>query len=312
MVRALRGVLACGRCGAVDGGLDQGRCARCGTRTVPASVGDALGSYSRLLAGVHLAGRGARSASTAIDLASIALGAALLAAAIAVGGVQGGVIGALLFAACGATQVVARMARGRSLGHLLMGLRTVDDLAAASPGVSGLHGRSTLTADLRRGRDPLTSSVGELAVDRIRLQHPGRADDVGAGAAPMPPIDDAAGAAAVLLVLDSGESHRLERSVLVGRLPQADDDAAHDLLPWPDLSRTLGRTHALLEWSGTTLWVTDLGSPAGSSIVDHRGARQPLVSGMRGAAAPGWTVELGSRRITVRAEHGPNPTEGRG
>jgi pSer/pThr/pTyr-binding forkhead associated (FHA) protein len=67
----------------------------------------------------------------------------------------------------------------------------------------------------------------------------------------------------------------------------------------PDLSRSLARTHALLEVADGLLWVTDLGSANGSAITDRDGVSQPLVAGLRTAAAVGWTVRLGGRSFEV-------------
>jgi hypothetical protein len=75
----------------------------------------------------------------------------------------------------------------------------------------------------------------------------------------------------------------------------------HPALGLADLSRTLSKTHALLEWSGQVLWVTDLHSANGSVLISPDGERRPLVPGIRGAAAVGWTVQCGARSFTVHA-----------
>ena len=48
------------------------------------------------------------------------------------------------------------------------------------------------------------------------------------------------------------------------------------------------------------LWVTDLHSANGSVLVSPDGERRPLVPGIRGPAAIGWTVECGNRSFSVR------------
>jgi hypothetical protein len=116
---------------------------------------------------------------------------------------------------------------------------------------------------------------------------------------------------AVALVFDTGRRHLLRGSLVVGRSPENSRgliprDARlpavdHPVLALADLSRTLSKTHALLEWSGSVLWVTDLHSANGSVLVSPDGDRRPLVPGIRGAAAVGWTVQCGSRSFTVHA-----------
>ena len=118
----------------------------------------------------------------------------------------------------------------------------------------------------------------------------------------------------------NGDSTSLLRStLLIGRSPENTSGLSrrdprrpgvdHPLLGLADLSRTLSKTHALLEWSGTALFVTDLQSASGSVLVSPAGDRRPLVPGVPGAAAIGWTVQCGARSFTVHgtSEQGGTP-----
>jgi hypothetical protein len=104
----------------------------------------------------------------------------------------------------------------------------------------------------------------------------------------------------------------INTSLLIGRSPEssralelrastAGKTGELPVLALADLSRTLSKTHALLEWSGSVLWVTDLHSANGSVLISPDGERRPLVPGIRGPAAIGWAVECGNRSFTVHA-----------
>jgi hypothetical protein len=116
---------------------------------------------------------------------------------------------------------------------------------------------------------------------------------------------------AVVIVFDTGRRQVISTSLLIGRSPEGVRGSEHrgsprtegeqPMLALADLSRTLSKTHALLEWSGSVLWVTDLHSANGSVLISPDGESRPLVPGIRGAAAIGWTVKCGSRSFTVHA-----------
>ena len=135
------------------------------------------------------------------------------------------------------------------------------------------------------------------------------------GAIPAAPVAGAAldrGATAALATLPGAilgghrAGHRgadeIETALLLGRNPvdpQGGGDRA--LLAWPDLTRRLAKTHVLLEWSGSVLWVTDLHSGSGTSLVAPGGDRQLLAPGVRSAAATGTTIDCGGRNVKVVA-----------
>jgi hypothetical protein len=320
---ALVGAVSCERCGhTINGG--ERFCVRCGILLVPAATGSILGTYSGMLGGVARASAGRRNAALVVDVAPVllvAVGAIVLAAsALLTVGVA--VILAIVIAlAYLAVELSALSTAGTSLGRTLLRLRTVDDLTGDPVGagrlltelVTARWGRRTVTSDLRLGRDP--RSLAQPAVSPIALlvdhsQVPADAR----GRRTATPIEEQGPAESVSILLDTGERLQFSGELLVGRVPEnrasadrgasAKTESAPQLFAWPDLSRSLSKTHALLEWSGTVLWVTDLQSANGSVLVGPDGDRQPLVPGIRGAATVGWTVELGERSFAVRPASG--------
>ena len=211
-------------------------------------------------------------------------------------------------------QALLFVRRGRTLGRLVLGLRTVDDLTGNPVGfrkimarlITSHRIRRTVTADLARGRDPLTSALPPLpgsalaeGIDEAVFAASGQ------GATALPTSDS------VAIVFDTGRRQVIHATLLIGRSPENNRVAEQrgappttgelPLLALADLSRTLSKTHALLEWSGSVLWVTDLHSANGSVLISPDGERRPLVPGIRGPAAIGWTVECGNRSFSVHA-----------
>jgi hypothetical protein len=206
--------------------------------------------------------------------------------------------------------------RGRTLGRLVLSLRTVDDLTGNPVTVRKMLAsftsshwiRRTVTANLTRGRDPLTLALAPLTA--AALAEDSRWD-AAVFATSGPAVAVTTTSDAVAIVFDTGRRQVIRSSLLIGRSPESsriseDRDTVgaageQPVLALADLSRTLSKTHALLEWSGSVLWVTDLHSANGSVLVSPDGERRPLVPGIRGPAAIGWRVECGSRFFTVHA-----------
>lgn len=308
---ALLGTRSCGRCGAATS-EGQSWCQKCGVRLVPAMSGSAIGTYSGLLIGVQTATPAKRRIALAIDSVPVlVLGAVIFLAVVRPSddgvGVVVGLGGILLLALYCALHTVLVALIGRSLGRWILALRTVDDLTGEPRGlvdrVGGVRSmrRNTVTVDLRRGRDPLRmpqqSPPRSLQIAAIGVVSRGQA--VGSASEAPAVFESSPSSPAVALVLDSGERLEIDSSVLIGRAPVNRDDEEYPLFAWPDLGRSLAKTHALLEWSGTVLWVTDMSSTTGSSLVGPDGTLQPLVPGLRGPAAPGYTVRLGQRALEV-------------
>jgi hypothetical protein len=289
--------------------------------SVAAAPGAALGPYSGMLGDVVTASATRRYWSLAIDLLPVAvLAAGAVAATVSSGeavsaGLVAAVLGTLfLFIAA---QLALLLGTGRTLGRWLLGLRTVDDLSGSPVGARHLAGalvnligsRTTVTADLRRGRDPHTPARRPLGTAQLAQASPhsaptrreGRrrmlATDADDGYAPQARISPF-----VTLVLDDDQAQQVDTSLLIGRRPDnRTGEEAHPLFAWTDLSRTLSKSHALVTWSGTLLWVTDLGSANGTTVVTATGERRPLLPGQPTAAAPGWRVELGDRHFDILA-----------
>ena len=303
MAGALVGAVSCARCAAPIERATSQYCIACGVLLVPAAPGGIVGSYSGMLGGVFPARAARRTVSTAIDAAPLVIG---LIVAVSLSGTGPGPL--LVFASAAIAylllHVIALSAFGRSLGRIILGLRTVDDLTGDPVSVgrflrqvgSRQWGRRTMTAELRRGRDPLEPARQPIPAEALSVDH--EAGPKRGRSARM--ATTAIATDTVTVVLDTGERYDLRDRVIIGRAPEHTPGEDAQLLPWPDLPRTLSKTHALLEWSGTVLWVTDLQSKNGSVLVSPEGERQPLAPGLRGAATVGWTVELGHRSFELR------------
>jgi hypothetical protein len=318
MAHALLGAVTCGRCGARVAAASS-TCTRCASPRLDAAPGTATGPYQGMLIGVVPAAAGRRYAARSLD----ALPPAALLVAAVTGAVDGRwpvIVVVLLVVASLAVltaNAVSSLRSGQTFGRRLLRLRTVDDLSGAPltamdrlgriPRV--LRQRTTVTADLRAGRDPL--GVARPPADALGDDGVG-GDDIG------PTVDEAVRRAhrrttsdraespvvsAAALVLDSGERVPITEPLVVGRKPEAQVDGVTYLVhPWADLSRTVAKSHALFAWSGSSMWITDLGSLAGTAVITAEGERRPLVAGVPTAASVGWTVELGRRRIAIEAD----------
>jgi hypothetical protein len=277
---------------------------------VPADAADA-GPGAGPLVGVLGASTGRRVLAHAIDLLLVA--AVALATGLGTGALPGSLSTSLVVSVALAfvvAQLAALSLRGRTVGRLLLQLRTVDDLTAlpARPGylvrqlTQSFRQLRLITADLRGGRDPMlpafgTSGSGGLtpASQTTALVTPPNGDSVVAA-----DLASGEGRPSVGIVLESGERYQIDRSLVIGRNP-VDPLVGADraLLAWPDLSRRLSKTHVLLEWSGNVLWVTDLNSVTGTTLVTAAGDRQRLVAGVRTGAPLGSVIICGGRSVKV-------------
>lgn len=314
MPAALVGTASCARCGSPSTG--DAACPQCGTVLLPAADGAVLGSYGGLLSGAVPATALRRRVAAAVDGTILAIPLAIGITAIVIGLPSLAIGGFVAAAVIAGIQAILLERRGRSIGRLLFGLRIVDDLSGTPlRGALALvrllvlgWSRGAFTADLRAGRDPLVtahdplpaSGLGAALASRTGRRRAGRTAAAAEHAvrepvAPATPVDR------VTLVLDSGVRLEVSGRLLVGRNPAAPDGEEQARYAWPDLSRSLSKTHALLEWAGTVLWVTDLHSTNGTRLISPDGSVQPLVPEIPGPAGPGWTVEFGDRRLEVHA-----------
>jgi hypothetical protein len=204
----------------------------------------------------------------------------------------------------------------------------------------------TVTARLSTGRDPMSLALRPIPADvlgavenpasvereRERPQTPaGRTTagtatpgaaspgavnpaDVPWGTEPHGPVAEETvirphAATACLLSIDNGSSVRLTGTALLGRNPSAEGDTGILLLPLPDLSRTLSKTHASIEWDGSDAWVQDMYSTNGSVIIGVDGTQAPLPAGVRTPFPPGAAILIGNRTIrrATEADTGARP-----
>jgi uncharacterized RDD family membrane protein YckC len=197
----------------------------------------------------------------------------------------------------------------------------------------------TLTCDIRHGRDPVSAAFAEVPANALVAfsrdpiltapqhegaeQHPSAAagiDETTLSRAQLPtakphdhpglhsdvePSDTSAQATTadleLTVVLDSGQRFELAPCALIGRNPAAGSGGAEcAIVAIADLSRTLSKTHALLEWDGKELWVTDVGSSNGTGIIGPDGQLFALEPLSRTPVPPDWTVAPGERSLTFR------------
>lgn len=326
MPSALVGSLSCARCSRILAAAER-FCTRCGAPQVPAATGAATATGAGLLAGVAPATATRRRTAALVDVLVTILPAGALALSLAGADVLGAILAGIGLALLVVLAHLALVSRtGLTLGLAVCRLRRVDVLDALPPApATAIRGtlapwspHATLTADRRRGRDPLAPALpalgaqelGPAVVPAAPVPAEGRRAARARADAPeqRPEVVvtrrggrvDATPLADVRLVPSTGDLIVVRGTVLVGRRPEADapDVTVHAL---PDIARTLSRNHALLEWADNLLWVTDLHTTNGTTISSPEGAVQPLVPGQRTAAALGWQVELGERAYTVTA-----------
>ncbi|MBA8793642.1 hypothetical protein FHX74_001247 [Friedmanniella endophytica] len=318
---------------------DAEHCDRCGSPWWPAAAVDSTTRDGLVtdgpITGVSPAGLGARVAAVLIDLV-VPLALATVAVWLLVGGRLAGVAVALAAALVLVAVAVVLLMTGRSPGRVVLGLRTVDDLTGAPLGLPGrrLPGGRThpLTVDVRHGHDPARGLPSRTGPTTGPVVSPDSPTDVGPDRLLQPVIDvsvppsraaeasasldgpvgrrsagvvgaddpDDGAAPGVGVVLENGERHDVQRVLFVGRNPvDPNPGPGRGLLALPDLSRRVAKTHLMLEWTGTVLWVTDLESGGGTAIVLPDGSRVPLAPGVRFAAGIGSVLAVGGRTLRV-------------
>lgn len=229
---------------------------------------------------------GQRVAALAVDvLVPLAL-AATAALLFLLGIPAAGWILALLAVALVAVSVTSLGRSGLTPGRIAAGTRTVDRATGAAAGASVLARLVTGrlgTFDIHRGRDPFAPALSPF---EFPAQQPAVATPAHSTLAPV-------------VELDSGQRFTLHAPLVLGRNPSAPADAPAEVYRWADLSRTLSKSHARLEWDGRRVWVTDLASTNGT-FVRAPGTPQPLLPHQRTPLAAEATLELGDRIVTVR------------
>lgn len=183
--------------------------------------------------------------------------------------------------------ILAELVRhGRTPGHRVLRLRTVDARTGMPGSPLALLPARGVTADLRRGRDPLRV-VPSALTPGARTAAP-RSADPWAARSRRP--------ATVVLLTDDGSVLHVTGPTIVGRSP-VDPTGAHRLLGIPDLSRSISRSHALLEPHGAAVWVTDLGSANGTGVALPGEPLVRLAPNVRVEVPVGARVSLGDRVV---------------
>ncbi|MFC7403989.1 FHA domain-containing protein [Georgenia alba] len=240
-------------------------------------------SPTRLLDGVVRADR--RLLSLLLDVGTV-----LVAAAVA-GGLAGsaGGSGRAPVVVAGAAAVVVtvllvldRHRTGQSAGHRLLRLRTVDRRTAL-PHV--LARGAALTVDLRKGRDPLHLQPAPATAVSDRNQW-GRGKNVQL-------------VSRLVLVADDGFTHRLESATIIGRNPTNPPGMDHRLVGVTDLSRTMSKSHALLEPSVDSLIVVDLSSTNGTAVARPGGRFERIPPRARVNVPVGSRIAFGDKVMEI-------------
>ena len=152
-------------------------------------------------------------------------------------------------------------------------------------------------------------SEGTLTREDVSI---GQSDKTGRSAERTIAVDgagtDSETAQVVTVVLDSGQHFELAPSAVIGRNPEpiaGVEDGA--VVAIADLSRSLSKTHALLEWDGRELWVTDLGSSNGTGIIGPDRELIRLEAHVRTPVLTDWTLAPGERTLTFRVSDRRGP-----
>ncbi len=127
---------------------------------------------------------------------------------------------------------------------------------------------------------------------------------------PMPPVDDddaemtvaslavTPSVAEVRLVFDTGTVLPVSGRGRIGRDPVAGTEPVVHLVPLPDTTKSVSKTHLEFVLADGGLWVCDLHSTNGSSI-ERAGTRSALAAGEWVRADAGSVVHVGSRTFRV-------------
>ena len=322
MQQAVLALDSCDRC-LTETRAGEQHCPECGAPAGTPSLGEPSWLSSTI-------GRGSVPARPLVR--AVAAGVSVLAWLVLAGGavalVLGGstisvvVIGIL---AAGLSAVIVAgplLGRGRTIGNLVTRTRTVGAISGTPLGLRGLarafgtYRERPTTDDLARhpdAQDALGRLLGVVSVSltagrdplRLALQPLGSLGPaaVPAPAAPRAHARSLTGAlASVTLEFDGGAIFPLSGVAVVGRNPPPTEGAS--IIAVPDLSRLLSKTHARLEWTGTTVVVTDLGSTNGSGLQAADGTLTDLEPHVPTPVPLGAAIALADRSVTVHYREG--------
>lgn len=176
---------------------------------------------------------------------------------------------------------------GQTPGLRWLRLRTVERTTALPPRLRRRAPGGILVADLRAGRDPLRLRP-MLGAPTTAVAETGRWHDLGESPRHV-----------ARLTIDDGTTFSITGPTVIGRDPVPPAGSPWEVHAIPDLTRTVSKNHALLEPDAEGVWVTDLGSTNGTTVLSRDGRRQPVARGARTQAPPGGRVAVGSRLVLV-------------
>jgi uncharacterized RDD family membrane protein YckC len=108
-------------------------------------------------------------------------------------------------------------------------------------------------------------------------------------------------AAALVLVVDTGERVPVTGAGLIGRRPVPGDETWAHLVTIDDPTQSVSSTHLAFWPAEAGLDVLDRGSTNGTVLLDPAGKPWTLPPGAPARVAAGWTLVLGNRRVHVAA-----------
>lgn len=261
---------------------DHGAQADAYVRTAGVEAGGAA-----VLGPVSPADRGTTGWSVVIDVAVVAMGGVLVLFGAIAGGFNTAakvVLPLLALGALGAAWWWARWRTGRSVGHRLLGLRTVGD-DSLMPAAPRWRGRGRRTLDVRRGVDPLRLFARPVSVPVAPSRRRQKLGTISA------------------IVSDDGARHPITGRTLIGRDGQALHERGESFVALPDFGHTLEPVHAAVVPVSEGVEITPI-SDGHPTLVD-RGWEQDSVSLGSTATVPfGSGFLLGDRRFSVARDEG--------
>ncbi|WP_087483427.1 RDD family protein [Brachybacterium massiliense] len=99
------------------------------------------------------------------------------------------------------------------------------------------------------------------------------------------------------LTTDDGAERVVDKAVVIGRNPSA--PGTEVLFVMKDDTRSVSKTHLLIDGTGEDITVTDLGSTNGSAILREDGSRESLVPNSPTVLPTGAQLTLGDRTLSV-------------
>lgn len=316
--------VACDRCLAETRPGEQ-HCPECGAPTGESSLARPAWLTSTIARGSVPASPATRAVSLAI---SVLVWLVVIVAAVAAATVLGGSVTVRVLSAAVAAIVAGwaiatpALRRGRTIGNIVTRTRSVGILSGAPIGWGGLarvfSGRVERPTRDDRARHPdaigpVGRLTGSITVSLAKGRDPRRLalQPLGSLGAPslLPPVGarshsrSLAGALpSVTLEFDGGTIFPLSGAAVVGRNPPPTEGAA--VIAVPDLSRLLSKTHARIEWTGTTVVVTDLASTNGTALEAEDGTLTELAPYVPTPVPLGVSIALADRSVTIHYREG--------